>query len=453
MFVVMALIVTFMTTPLAMPLYPPWYQIKAERYRRGEIDWEGNEKQTDQRADSLTAVKDQLKTFPVRKLLIYLRRDGLYGIYTLAALLSPTGDKAALSPRVHPSRKVKPTEQTIEDKGVADEDEALQVHGVRLVELTDRDSSVMRVSAADHVLWDPVVNAFRAFGDWHGVSFVAGVSVVPEHAYADTIVDMARQDTTDLLLLPWSESGSLVDHQSDSEIDPSARFSNNEYSSFVANILDNVSGHAGVLIDYTAASQAASSRPNIQRVASGLTAQGSLGASLPFGNRSHHLVLPFLGGEDDRLALRLIIQLAQNDQVTATIIFLPGSAATSSTKQSDTVFFDTVRQSLPTGLEERVLFTNFPANESLSDPSQQALVAVREELKSTSGKPGSIVVLGRRGNSDEGITIGSDSLIGNGTRQALGSIGSAIVDPDNEVFASVLVLQAGGNAISLEHFK
>jgi hypothetical protein len=102
-------------------------------------------------------------------------------------------------------------EQTVEDaiNPVENEEITLRVHGVRLLELTDRHSSVMRVSAGEQALWDPVVNTFRAFGEWEDVSLMAGVSVVPEHSYADTVIAMALQDMADLLLLPWSETGHL----------------------------------------------------------------------------------------------------------------------------------------------------------------------------------------------------------------------------------------------------
>lgn len=64
--------------------------MKVERWWRGEIDREGNALQDDSRSGSIAAVKDQLKTVPVRKLLVYLRLDGLSGMCTLAALLSPS---------------------------------------------------------------------------------------------------------------------------------------------------------------------------------------------------------------------------------------------------------------------------------------------------------------------------------------------------------------------------
>src|SRR5699024_2595504 len=99
------------------------------------------------------------------RLLVYLRLDGLSGICTLAALLGPSRISNPPVARIHPAKvKIRENDQTVEDCMTATEVEdnpALQVHGVRLMELTGRDSSVMKVSQVDEFsLWDPVVNTF-----------------------------------------------------------------------------------------------------------------------------------------------------------------------------------------------------------------------------------------------------------------------------------------------------
>lgn len=452
----MALVTTFLTTPLTTALYPDWYQTKVERWRRGEIDWDGNPLQQDRRSDSVTAAKDQLKTVPVRKLLAYLRLDGLSGICTLAAMLSPNRGSALASPRIHPSKEPKQTDQGIEDAISTDQDEtALRVHGVRLIELTDRDSSVMRVSAGEQALWDPVVNTFRAFGEWHDIALMAGVSVVPEHTYADTVVNMASQETTDLLLLPWSETGTLTDRQNGLEVDTASRFANGSYTDFVSSVLQRVPGHVGIFIEHNPESRSPK-RPSLPHPsASGMSIQ-SVWSRKASGDRSHHLVLPFLGGEDDRFALRFVLQLAQNDQVTATIIQVPGlQLPASSSKngsatrdsQSDIVFFESLRDSIPEELKERVVFHQSTARETISDPTQLALSAVRSELDDNiSGKWGSIVVVGRNSTlAESGASI--DDNIGTDTYHALGAVASTMVDPQSKVFGSVLVLQASTKTV------
>jgi hypothetical protein len=462
-FVVMALVTTFLTTPLTTVLYPPWYQVKVARWRRGEIDWDGNSIQREGCTDSLTRFEDQLRMVPVRKLLVYLRLDGLSGICTLAALLSSSGRASPAYPLTHPSKVPKQTEQTVEDaiKPVDNEETTLRVHGVRLVELTDRDSSVMKVSAGEQALWDPVVNTFRALGEWKDVSLMAGVSVVPEHSYADTVIALALQDMADLLLVPWSETGTLIDRQNGLEVNAAGRFTNGAYTDFVANILERVPGHVGILIE-NSLNSLNTRRPTIARLASGLSIQGSSWSRPSFGHHSHHVVLPFLGGKDDRFALRFVLQLAQNEQVTATIIQIGGLAkdATKSASgsksgkvatdgQSDLVFFETLRDSVPQELQERVVFKQLGAENTISDETSLALTTVRKELEQLSNQSGSIVVVGRRSSivrSDLAISI--DENIGSDTSRVLGPIASAMVQPENKTFGCVLVLQSGMDTAS-----
>jgi hypothetical protein len=47
MFVVMALVTTFATTPIVSFLYPPSYQRKLELWKQGKIDWNGNQLHAD----------------------------------------------------------------------------------------------------------------------------------------------------------------------------------------------------------------------------------------------------------------------------------------------------------------------------------------------------------------------------------------------------------------------
>ncbi|RAL04554.1 Kha1p [Aspergillus ibericus CBS 121593] len=399
MFVVMALITTFATTPLTVALYPKWYQTKVERWRRGEIDWAGNPIQSDTRVDSVALAKEQQRALPVRKLLVYLRLDGLSSICTLAALLSPNRPP---TPKLHPDTLASP-EPAAEETAATDIDDAptLHVHGVRLLELTDRDSSVMKVSELDHSypLWDPVVNTFRAFGQWHDLSILAGVSVVPEHSYADTVVTLARDESTDLLLLPWSESGSMAEHSHltttssfplplDDRFTPSA-----PYTDFATTVLSHSPCHVGLLIERTPPRRLRDP-PSLGTLS--IHSRTHLPPPPPPTARAHHILLPYFGGPDDRFALRFVLQLLRNDQVTATI---------------------------------------------------RVTGHVREEMGrlGSSQRAGNLVIVGRgsRGDVDSEMKDGVEGGGGN----VLGRVGEALVRMEGRgggLVGNVLVLRAGG---------
>ncbi|KAL4913575.1 Sodium/hydrogen exchanger family-domain-containing protein [Aspergillus aurantiobrunneus] len=475
-FVVMALITTFATTPLTTYIYPNWYQEKVDRWRRGEIDWVGNPVQPSGRSDSVTAAKEQPQSHQVRRLLVYLRLDGLSSICTLAALLGPNQPPV---PKVHPEKAqdARSPEPAAEESAAADteEDTSLKVHGIRLMELTDRDSSVMRVSEVDEQsLWDPVINTFRAFGQWHDISILAGISVVPEHSYADTVLGIAREDTTDLLLIPWSETGALSEHQGGLNMDEGNRFANGPYTGFVSSILNGSSCNVGVLIERSTYTRNAKARPTIQRTVSARSV-GSAVWSSPAAARSHHVVLPFFGGDDDRYALQFVLQLAQNDQVTATIIRIELPLATRNTNQktskaavepkqsepssnsqfnklrteSDAVFFATLRDSLPDSLSSRVVFKSItPKKENTSAGVQIAIDSVKDEMAHSASKLGNITVVGRRNNRVDqtlGIDSPSSDEIGLDARGVLGAVAQAMVRTEHRTVGNVLVLQAAAS--------
>ncbi|GAB1214229.1 hypothetical protein ATERTT37_003390 [Aspergillus terreus] len=472
MFVVMALVTTFATTPLTTLLYPKWYQIKVERWRRGEIDWNGNPIQPDGRVDSVAVAKDQLNSSAVRKVLVYLRLDGLSSICTLAALLGPNRFAQPPAAKVHPDKKKSLTtspEPAAEESAATEvEEPALRVHGVRLMELTDRDSSVMKVSEIDeYSLWDPVVNTFRAFGQWHDISLMAGVSVVPEYSFADTVVGMCREESSDLLLIPWSESGAMSEQQSGLGVDESRRFVNGPYTDFVSSVLGQSPCSVGVLIErsvYTRSSR----RPLLSRRSlSAMSVRSSVWNSAPSAALSHHIVLPFFGGDDDRYALRFVLQLAQNDQVTATIVHIdaplyqgaspsdessPAGASNETAAsqsplgpESDSAFVGALQDSLAEPLASRVVFKRISPTKKEKDPVTLAVSAAKEEMSKSTHKAGNLVVVGRRNNrvgSETDINASSDEVVGD-TSRALGAVGQAMVRTENRIIGNVLILQAG----------
>ncbi|KAL2817840.1 Sodium/hydrogen exchanger family-domain-containing protein [Aspergillus granulosus] len=464
-FVVMALVTTFATTPLTTLLYPKWYQDKVDRWRRGEIDWDGNVVSHSERSDSVAAAKEHLQSNKVRRLLVYLRLDGLSTICTLAALLGPNQPP---TPKVHPEKALqgRTTEPAAEESAANDtqEDTSLKVHGIRLMELTDRDSSVMKVSEVDEQsLWDPVINTFRAFGQWHNTSIMAGVAVVPEHTFADTVLGMSREDFSDLLLIPWSETGALSEHQGGLGMDEHNRFANGPYTGFVSNILTQSSCNVGVLIERSMYTRNAKARPALQRTLSARS-MGSAVYTSPAATRSHHVVLPFFGGDDDRFALQVVLQLAHNDQVTATIIHIDLPTTTTalqpkhdpssrhnlsiSDPDSDVTFFETLRDSLPDALGSRVIFKRVTLGSGREDSAiQLAIDVVKEEMSQSAHKPGNITIVGRHNNRvDQALEVGvaSSDEVGPDARRVLGAVAQAMVRTENRTIGNVLVLQAAG---------
>src|SRR5690349_10145278 len=85
-FVVMALLTTFATTPLTSLLYPPSYQKKLEAWKRGEIDWDTGLPTTGQGSPSGDTATPKSSNDRFRRLLVYLRLDGIPATLTLVSL-------------------------------------------------------------------------------------------------------------------------------------------------------------------------------------------------------------------------------------------------------------------------------------------------------------------------------------------------------------------------------
>jgi len=342
----------------------------------------------------------------------------------------------------------------------SDPESSLQVHGLRLKELSERLSSSMKVSEIEeYSFWDPVVNTFRAFSQLNYIPSQGRVAVVPEYSFPDTIVEMAREVSADFLLLPWSDSGNV--HEQDPFAD---RLGDAPYPAFVSALLPRLSSGVGIFIDRARTISSTRPRPpSMRRTVSAMSVQSTRSARqrpvLPAACRNQHLFLPFFGGPDDRFALRLILQLAQNSSVTVTVAHLdlpPTFVFASSSegaeagatppislqeREADTAFLVTMRDSLPVELASSVVFRTLPLDGGEPDPVQLAIRAAQDETQSAADDVSYMVVVGRR-------SIGGDPADGPlddgalDVRKAIGVIGEVMARRDNGVKASVLVVQA-----------
>ena len=103
-FVVMALVTTFATTPLTRALYPPWYQRKLEAWKRGEIDWDSGASLLDgnNEPEMDGVARQKLESSRVKSLLIYLRLDNMPTMLAFVSLLG--GRPIESSEKKHPSQ-------------------------------------------------------------------------------------------------------------------------------------------------------------------------------------------------------------------------------------------------------------------------------------------------------------------------------------------------------------
>ena len=476
----MALVTTVSTTPLTTFLYPPWYQKKLESWKRGEIDWNGNQLGPEG-SGSPEASIEKLQTTQVRRLLVYLRLDSLPSLFTFIALLG--GERPPVIAKTHRSKIELSTvpenfESTTNYSSALASKRPLEVHGLRMLELTDRTSSVMKVSEMDEYSYkDPVVNAFRTFAQLNNVAVSGEVSVVPEASYVETLTSQASDHFSDLILIPWNENGMISDGDSTDD-----HFSSGLQDTFIQKTLAKAICNIAVFVNNGFGGPAISESRPLNRTMSGLSLRSHREApAQPISDRSHHIFFPFFGGVDDRVALRFVLQLAQNTNVTATIIhfvmplvsqsretkspeIMTEITRTTSGRESgsqlaiseridtgalyagaaqDTALLHTLRDSLPPALMNRVVFVDVATTTPVAD----CLSHARQEIAQSPRNAGDLVVVGRGQHATISMaeTEFTSNPSGADMRKTLGIVAESIIS--GGVRGSVLVIQAGGRGL------
>ncbi|KAI6044894.1 Sodium/hydrogen exchanger family-domain-containing protein [Pisolithus marmoratus] len=175
----------------------------------------------------------------------------------------------------------------------------ITVDALRLIELSDRTSAVMKSSAADTLIYtDPLLGIFRMFGELNDLAISTSLSVVPFDDFSHRVVDHASRHASQLVLLPWLPPTSSYQNSMEVEAVPatpkSTRFDHNPFEAFFGS--------------FSKADKSASAM-NSQFVRSVFAqSKSDVAVFIDTGDRSgagssQHVFFPFFGGPDDRLAL------------------------------------------------------------------------------------------------------------------------------------------------------
>merc|ERR1712093_523938 len=464
-FVVMALVTTFATTPLVAWLYPPWYQRKLDLWKKGKIDWDGHRLPQDGTSESS---EDEWTEHheAVRKVLVYLRLDGLPSVFTLVSMFAAKREEPD-----HSGPLLKP-----EGGGVFKNEPALssaatihrpvRVHGLRLMELTERDSSVMRVSEIEeYANRDPVIKAFGTFGQSRALAVAGQIAVVPEHSFAGTLMSRARELRSDLVLIPWSETGTMSEYPGLFDTKPGDPLANRAFASLTSELFDKAQEtcHVGVVLDKTVlcrpdpahfeSTSPTAERPTRQlsRTMTGISMIDQANSTVHF-NQVHgdtgryRLLVVYEGmGQDDLFAVRFGLQLAKNTMVDLKVLVVPAAHGDgdefeisrrggNKTKQNVGGEFEMLRSSVPDVTADRVSFVDLAAGISSLD-------AVTTAIAEPSAAE-TVVLLGRNASARTPMLAAASSS--REESRALGSLATSLVNVISErtLSAGLLVMQA-----------
>ncbi|KAM5354054.1 hypothetical protein ACJ41O_000704 [Fusarium nematophilum] len=444
-FVVMALVTTFLTTPLVSWLYPPSYQRKLELWKQGKIDWDGNPLTSSEGADGEDAGDKDV----ANRVLVYLRTDGLSSLLSTVSLFTAGQPK-----RQSPEQTTAGNEKGVSQGGLMSNMDAteqapkplLRIHGCRLVGLTERNSSVMKVSEIEEFAGhDPIIKAFgtSANNTTRDVVVSGQISVVPEESFADTLATEATKLKSDLILVPWSETGTISELPSFYSASRGDPLSNGDFSQLMTNIFDHARSVAavGLFIDSTLLDPTDSeNRPTrmLSRQISGLSKSDvqdptAIRFHSAESRRKKGIRVLYTGTDDDVYAFRLALQFAQNENIDVDIVSLPDKDA------SEDLHFSQIKATIPDSVVDRVSFSELSGGDNTSVAA--SLLATQPEDKQFT-----IFILGRSVTGLAGDSSGSGSVSIRGT---LGSVPASLAKEIKRTATanvSILVVQAKHHA-------
>ncbi|KAH4072543.1 hypothetical protein HBH50_060910 [Parastagonospora nodorum] len=461
-FVVMALVTTFASSPLTALFYPVWYQKKVESWRRGEIDWDTGKPLDGSETPRNSVHYEKLAAEKIKRLTVYLRLDSMPNLLAFTSLFGGNADAPAA--KIHPSKALSGTTKTTGESSVEEVApiRPVEAYGLRLLNLTDRGSSVMSVSEIEsYTAYDPVVNTFRTFGRLNNLAVSGEVLVVPESSFAETL--SMRASDSDFLLLPWSETGGMSEQAIIEDKGTKNKLAASGYTSFVHNALEQSTVPVAVLINKNFGGSKNKDRRGgnmrLTRTVSSVSLHSNRekDVTAPIADRSHHIFFPFFGGKDDRAALRLVLQLAENPQVTASIVHFEGAEPTSTSVstptstgkageivtiepslEQDSAFFASLRSSIPAEMSNRVVFETVSCSSPVADVIERARLEVGQAPKNA----GDLVVLGRNiaRNGVLGRTDADEIRSSTDAASTLGVLAEKVWE--GKLGASVLVVKA-----------
>lgn len=331
MFVLEALLLTFITTPLVTALYPPHRRVRVAATGTdvtsitGMVETHPKSKPDDEDYSwktRFTVVLDKIEHLPGMMALTQL-------VLPVSPIDSDSTNTGALSGKIGSTSRPHAKQKSMEPF----------VDALRLIELSDRTSAVMKSSVADTILHsDPLLGVFRMFGELHDLDIATSLSIVTYSDLAYSVADHARNNASQLILLPWLPP-SISGHEPNATSAATPRAVGHTSNPFDAIFGSKVDKSASAIHSQFVRGVFAQSKTD---VALFIDRSHTPGETRVVGS-TQHIFLPFIGGPDDRLALEFVVQLCTNPRITATIMKIAKKEVDPAHKKLTAVHSDEVR--------------------------------------------------------------------------------------------------------------
>lgn len=329
MFVLEALVLTFITTPLVTWLYPLQFRRRITASGATFLNVSDDEAAR----GHVTGSDENLKT---RFTVVLDKLEHLPGMMAMTQLIQPSLSE----PRsVSTQKDVLPR--------------SITTQALRLIELSDRVSAVMKSSISDTLLLtDPMLSIFRMFGHLNGIRVLPALSIVKFDDLAYSVAEHAKNHDSDMILIPWlppvhtsidrnsptppldahqpplpppitpnptavSNASGFKSHFSHNPFD--MLFKSSEGSGMPGSGGNDISNSVSIIHSQFVRGVFSQSKTDVALFVD----QNTLDLSSIVGNSDGvgvHVFLPFFGGPDDRLALDFVVQICANSRVKGTVV-------------------------------------------------------------------------------------------------------------------------------------
>ncbi|KAF8874359.1 Sodium/hydrogen exchanger family-domain-containing protein [Infundibulicybe gibba] len=443
MFVVHALVLTVMTTPLTLLFYPPKYRTRdgaPNIVKEAPSVEEGSSHRPvgdNEIRTKFALVLDKIEQLPAAMTLSQLLQSGA------SSTASPSSVSSSVDIKLEhvQERPAHPIPLESDQRLIARHSALvprITINALRLIELTNRTSAVIRSTEAESLLYnDPIVSVFRTFGYLNRLLVSAALSVVSYDEFPAAIAKHVTDSGSHMVLLPWSRGATSISEEG-GQTTPHNPFdgifhktttqdqtSSVVYSEYIRNIFLNVPADIALFVDR------------------------GIGGQLP-GSGGQHIFMPFFGGPDDRLALTFLVQLCANPSVTATITIAaadtvygqPNTQTRLASETADNILwgrFTTPSDSHTPGIIAALPRMSFSTRRS-ARPLHTLTDMANGEIATASAEKNLIFSLGAPAAWLLKLISERGSPIGSTVPKTLGSVGAALVATNTS--ASLLILQA-----------
>ncbi|KAF9510098.1 hypothetical protein BS47DRAFT_1377479 [Hydnum rufescens UP504] len=318
MFVLEALVLTFMTTPATLYLYPPQLRkrVAASGSNFDAVAEEGKTKPAKPGSESATNSLDIGEKYKRRLTIVLDKVEHLPSLMTIVHFLQV--------PATTPAPLDTPT--TSGSRSPACFSPGIALDALRLIQLSERKSGMMKSAAAEQIMQtDPLLTMYRTFGDLHNLPVSSSISIIAQDSFAYAVANHARANSSEMVVLSWVApcGGASIGTPAPAVSAPVTPLADSGLPNPFDGLFRTASAGFGddpsILNTQFVRRVFAESTVDVALYVdrSSLRSRGLLGVGK--GTRQH-ILLPFFGGPDDRLALAFVVQLCGHPDITATII-------------------------------------------------------------------------------------------------------------------------------------